>query len=191
MRMHQVALLSTVFALSGAAVLENRQAESASQEQPSKNSRAVSSLDVEIATTEAGDEKLERGIYIFHLKCAGSCELSRITLNQCSAPRSAESGFVPRVDYWSSPRWIEAKQTAKNRVEVTVYQAFEHGLPAKMTFIFNPSGTPFTTLQELLISGFIDYREFPNRVAPVELVPLPTNRLKAVDCPARLRGLSP
>lgn len=154
-----------------------------------KRDQGVTSIDVSIATSELGDKDLVRGIYIYHLKCAGSCELNRITLNQCSAPENAESGFVPRVDYWSSARWIKAKQTASNRVELTIYQAFEHGLPAKMTWIFNSSGRPFTTLQELRTSGFIDYREFPKKIVPIEFVPVQADRLKTMDCPARLIGL--
>jgi hypothetical protein len=190
MRMHQVALVMAIVALSAMAILGSRRADAAAQEQTSNKARGVSSLDVDIAVGEAGDDKLERGIYIFHLKCAGLCEMSRITINQCSIPKNAESGFVPKVDYWSSSHWIKAKQTANNRVELVVYQAFEHGLPAKMTWIFNSSGAPFTTLQQLLTSGFIDYREFPNKIVPVQFVPIPTDRLKAMDCPARLRGLN-
>jgi hypothetical protein len=190
MRLRQVALIASSATLLATTVLENHGADAATQRH-STNVSVVSSLDVEVALGVQGDEKLEHGVYIFHLKCSGSCELSRITLNQCVSAKNAEPSFAPRVDYWSSSRWIKAQQIGNDRVELTIFQAYDHGLPAKMTWIFNSSGTPFTTLRELRTSSFIDYREFPNKVVPVDFVPVSNDRLKLMDCPVRLRGLNP
>jgi hypothetical protein len=156
----------------------------------SQRERPVTSIDISIATGELGDKDLVRGIYIYHLKCAGSCELNRITLNQCSNDKNDHSSFAPRVDNWIGHQWISAKQIG-NRIELTVYQAFGRKLPAKMTWTFNSLGAGLASLSELKTAGFIDYNQFPTKVVPLEFEPVPRDRPKRFDCPVLLKGLTP
>jgi hypothetical protein len=147
------------------------------------------SLDITIATGAAGDDDLAQGLYIFHLKCSGSCDLDRITLNQCSKSKHGETTFVPRVDEWSTTtNRMTAAQVSDSQIRLTVYQAFEHQLPAQMTLTFNSSGPPFTNLVDLKTTGFLDLREFP-KLREIEYVPISDDRVKALNCPVFLPGL--
>jgi hypothetical protein len=74
-------------------------------------------------------------------------------------------------------------------LEITVYQAFGHGLPAKMILTFDAQGQPFSKLVGIKTSGFIDYRYFPDQLKPIEFVPIETDRLKTLNCPVFLHGL--
>ena len=148
-------------------------------------------LDVKIAVGAVGDADLMQGVYIFHLKCSGSCDLDRIALNQCSKSGYGKATFAPRVDKWSTTtNSMTAKQISGNQVLLTVFQAFEHGLPAQMTITFNSSGEPFTRVVGLRASGFLDFGVFPE-LKPIEYAPVPSDRVKALDCPALLPGLNP
>ena len=56
-------------------------------------------VDTEFAAGAVGDAALGRGLYLFHLKCSAniSCELERITLNECANDESGPSVSTPRV----------------------------------------------------------------------------------------------
>ena len=147
-------------------------------------------IDLVIAAGEAGDESLSRGVYLFHLKCAGSCDLERTSLNECT--NKGDAKFVPRVaEYSSSMGNMEIKAVSHNTLELVVYQAFEHLLPATLTFTFDPAGPPFEKLTAFKTSGFRDFRDWPkNFDKVVEFVPVETDRVKALDCPVFLPGLN-
>ena len=148
-------------------------------------------IDVTIATGAAGDDDLTQGVYIFHLKCAGSCQLDRITLNQCSKNEHGDAVFAPKVDEWSTAtNMMSFEQISKNQIRLTVYQDFARLLPAQMTMTFNTLDQPFTGLADLKTAGFLDFRAFPGqRPTKIEYVPLAHDRLKALNCPALLPGM--
>jgi len=189
MRMHQVVSAAGIVALAAWSALLNLGSGAAAATEASRVRRGVTTVDVVIATGEVGDRDLARGIYIYHLKCAGSCELSRISLNQCAKTNHGDSAFIPRVDSWIGSQWISARQT-DNRIELTVYQAFERGLPANMSWTFDSSEGPLRMLKELKTSGFIDYSKFPEKMVPLEFEPIARDRLKNLDCPVMLNGLA-
>jgi hypothetical protein len=148
----------------------------------------VDSIDLTIATREVGDADLASGIYIYHLKCSRSCELTRITLNKCSKENKDAASFTPTSDHWVGSDWISAQQTS-NKIRLKVYQAFGQQLPAEMFWTFNSEGGRLTTLRNLTTTGFIDYSQFPSKLAPIEFEPIPLDRSKTLDCPVALKGL--
>ena len=150
-------------------------------------------LDVEINAGVAGDKTLAHGIYLFHLKCSSdiSCGLDRISLNECSKTRSNKMGFYPKIDSWST--WagrMEVKQLSSNEIELIVYQAFEHKLPAKVILTFESREPFFKRLTDFKTSGFIDLQSWPNIDVPIEYAPIQIDRWKSLDCPLLLHGLN-
>lgn len=184
MRLHQV--VAVVVACGS---LANRPAEAASVAETPKWRTGVDSIDITVAAREVGDADLARGIYIFHLKCSRSCELSRITLNKCLKAESGELSFTPTVDNWIGPQWISAKQIA-NRIRVRVYQAFGRHLPADIDWIFNSDRGRLTSLSTLKTAGFIDYSQFPAKIVSIGFEPIPHARSKILDCAVALKGLA-
>ena len=155
-------------------------------------SAQFSVLKLEFAAGAADDESLSRGVYLFRVW--GNqlfLELQRITLNECSTPGNGEARFVPRVDTWetNSPLGLEAAKVSDTELEITVYQAFGHGLPAKMNLTFDAQGPPFSKLVRIKTSGFIEPRYFPAQLKPIEFVPIETDRMKTLNCPVLLHGL--
>jgi hypothetical protein len=147
---------------------------------------------LEFAAGAADDESLSRGIYLFRVWGDQLfLELQRITLNECSTPGNGEARFVPRVDTWetNSPLGLEAAKVSDTELEITVYQALGHGLPAKMNLTFDAQGPPFSKLVRIKTSGFIEPRYFPAQLKPIEFVPIETDRLKTLNCPILLHGL--
>jgi hypothetical protein len=78
-----------------------------------------------------------------------------------------------------------------NQIELTVYQAFGRKLPAKMTLTFAVEQPPLRTLTHFKTSGFIDGRRWPDIGAQIEYVPIKHDRIKVLDCPVALPGLTP
>jgi hypothetical protein len=147
---------------------------------------------LQFAAGAADDESLSRGVYLFQVwGDQRFLELQRITLNECSKPGNEEARFVPRVDSWNTnaPLKLDARKISDTELEMTVYQAFGHGLPAKMTLTFDTQGPPFGKLVGIKTSGFIDYRYFPAQLKPIEFVSIETDRLKTLNCPVFLHGL--
>jgi hypothetical protein len=148
---------------------------------------------LEFAAAAADDKDLSRGIYLFQVWGDDTfLELQRITLNQCSSVEGQQPSFSPRVDVWSttSPMRLEATKVSDNQVELSLYQAFHHGLPATMTLTFDSNSKSFTKLTQLKTHGFIDLSYFPKEIRYIDYVPVETDRLKSLDCPLYLRGLS-
>jgi hypothetical protein len=148
---------------------------------------------LEFAAAAADDEALAHGIYLFQVWGGDSfIELQRITLNECSDAQSKEASFLPTVENWSttSPLGLKATRVSDNQIELSLYQAFHHGFPATMTLIFDPNSPPFRKLIELKTRGFIDLKYFPGQIRYIDYVPVKTDRLKALNCPVYLRGLS-
>ena len=147
---------------------------------------------LEFAAGAADDESLSRGVYFFRVWGDQLfLGLQRITLNECSAPGNGEARFVPRVDTWetNSPLGLEAAKVSDTELEITVYQASGHGLPAKMNLTFDAQGPPFSKLVRVKTSGFVEPRYFPAQLKPIEFVPIETDRLKTLNCPVLLHGL--
>jgi hypothetical protein len=148
---------------------------------------------LEVAAAAADDETLSRGIYLFRVWGGDSfLELQRLTLNECSTAQGEEASFLPSVDTWStsSPLPLKATKVSDNQIELSFYQAFHHGFPATMTLTFDPKSRPFSKLTELKTHGFIDLRYFPGQIKYIDYAPIETDRLKSLDCPVCLRGLS-
>jgi hypothetical protein len=147
---------------------------------------------LEFAAGAADDASLSRGVYLFQVWGDQLfLELQRITLNECSTPGNGEARFVPRANIWATnlPLGLEAVKVSDTELAITVYQAFGHGLPAKMNLTFDAQGTPFSKLVRIKTSGFIEPRYFPAQLKPIEFVPIEADRLKTLDCPVQLRGL--
>jgi hypothetical protein len=146
---------------------------------------------LEFAAADAGDKDLSRGIYLFQVWGGDTfLELQRITLNECSNTEGQQPSVSPRVDIWSttSPLRLKAVKASDNRVELSLYQAFHHGLPATMTLTFDPNSRPFTKLIELKTHGFIDLRYFPQEIRYIDYVPVETTRLKSRTVPSIFAG---
>jgi hypothetical protein len=159
----------------------------------SKGMQGAPSVDLVVAAGAVGDDALAYGIYIFHLKCSGSCDLERITLNECSRTEAGTAAFIPRADLWSSSlNSMTIKKITGNQIELEVYQAFEHGFPATATFTFDSTANPFKVLTGFKTIGFLDLRSGAktHADAQVDYVPLANDRLKTLDCPVSLRGLT-
>jgi hypothetical protein len=111
---------------------------------------------LQFAAGAADDESLSRGIYLFQVwGDQRFLELQRITLNQCSTHGNDEARFVPRVDSWNTnaPLKLDALKLSDTELEITVYQAFGHGLPAKMILTFDAQDPPFGKLVGIKTSG--------------------------------------
>src|SRR5579862_4447091 len=147
----------------------------------------VGFVNVTIAMGQVGDADLKRGIYIYHLTCNVHCFLSRFTLNECATANSSESSFTPSVQKWGGNNMLRANQVG-NRIELTVYQATGPAEPAHMTWTFD--GDLLERLRDVKTSGFLDYSQLPEKMVPIEFVPIPRSRLKVMDCPVALPGLS-
>lgn len=91
-------------------------------------------IDLAVTAFVRGDEELKQGIYLFKLKCSSdaSCGLERFSLNECATDKDGMISFMPRVDHWNSPAFLEATQLSNTKLELVVYQAFEHLMPAKI-----------------------------------------------------------
>jgi hypothetical protein len=76
-------------------------------------------------------------------------------LNECSTHGNDEARFVPRVDSWNTnaPLKLDALKLSDTELEITVYQAFGHGLPAKMILTFDAQDPPFGKLVGIKTSG--------------------------------------
>jgi hypothetical protein len=149
---------------------------------------------LQFAAAAAGDKDLSHGIYLFRVWGGDDfLELQRITLNECSNAVGQQPSFSPYVDVWSttSPRKLKAVKTSANQIELSLYQASDQGLPATMTLTFDPNSRPFTKLTELKTHGFVSVPDFPREITYIDYVPVETDRLKSLDCPVYLRGLSP
>ncbi len=149
--------------------------------------------DLEFAAAAAGDETLAHGVYLFQV--SGDrvfIQLQRITLNECAKIQGKKPSFQPRVDFWSTttPLRLKAAKLSDNQIELSLFQAFHHGLPATMTLTFDPDSPPFSKLMGMKSQGFIDVRYFPKEIRPIDYVPIQSDRLKTLDCPVYLRGLS-
>ena len=151
-----------------------------------KMRHAVSGVDVTIAMGQVGDADLKRGIYIYHLTCAGSCVLHRIALNECETTNGDKSSFTPIAQSWSGPM-LRATQVG-SRIELTVYQANGPSVPAHMTWTFD--GDQLKTLRDIKTSGFLDPSQLPQKMVLIEFDPIPRDRLKAFDCSVSLPGLA-
>jgi hypothetical protein len=156
---------------------------------------SISPIDIEIAAHAVGDDGFAQGVYLFRLKCGppASCGLERITLNECRRAGAQESPFSPRVDSWATyTGQLEVRRTAGNELELTVYQAFEKKLPAKLLLTFASGTSPrFKELTALSSTGFIDFRAWPSIDQLIAYGPLDRDSSKVLDCPVALRGLKP
>jgi hypothetical protein len=149
-------------------------------------------VDIQFAAGAAGDETLAHGVYLFRLKCAAdlSCGFEKLTLNECGLRDAAAATFSPRAEEWSTSRdSLTVRRTASNRIELTVYQALGRKLPATavLTFAAEP---PWRQLTDFATSGFIHGRLWPDINAHIDYVPIKHDRVKMLDCPVALPGLT-
>lgn len=149
------------------------------------------SIDLTVTASVQGDEQLEQGIYVFKLKCAAnSCGLERFSLNECTTKNGVTS-FIPKVDSWNSwSGFLEAKQLSNTQLELVVFQAFEHLLPARIILTFDPKELPFKKLTSFEGSGFIDGRLWPDINTRIGYTGLHGDRNKLLDCPVFLPGIN-
>jgi hypothetical protein len=147
-------------------------------------------IHVEIAASIKGDVKLERGIYLFKIYCAlESCNIERISINECIQIKNGTSSFRPRVDIWSSWAGFLEANLSGNVLELTVFQGTHHQLPAKVLLTFDRFDQGFMRLISFKASGFINLGAWPDIENRIEYAPLYGDQLKKLDCPVFLPGL--
>ncbi|WP_347989698.1 hypothetical protein [Methylomonas sp. AM2-LC] len=155
------------------------------------NNNKLLIFDTTFAASQSGDNNFEKGIYIFTLSCRlGSWSLSLFSMNECHVNEGGVKSFEPSlVGWYDLYGQVEAKQIDDNKFKITVYQAENKQLPANILLTFDQNIQPFKNLESIELSGFIDQNALPDRVIPVDYLPLLHNRYKNPDCPILLRGI--
>ena len=151
-------------------------------------------IDVQIATGAAGDESLDHGVYLFHVKCSAdrSCMLQRIVLNECSRSANGGDDFAARADTWGTTLGsLAVKHESSTSIEFIVFQALGSKVPATVKLGFEHRESPISRLTAFAATDFIDLRSWPKITNRVNYEPVPTDRTKMMNCAVRLPGLMP
>jgi hypothetical protein len=116
------------------------------------------------------------GIHLFRLNCAMDfCELS-LTHLECEPVGTDTQGFTPKTTSW--PTWsgfLEISARSKGFLELTIFQASHHQLPAKASFTYLEGSHNYDTATKLTgfkIEGLIDTKQFPFDEKIVEYIPI-------------------
>ena len=149
-----------------------------------------SPIQVEVATSRLDDVKLEHGIYIFKIYCAlDTCSVERMSLNECVQDKNGKLSFTPKTYSWTSQAGFLEASLSGNILEVIVFQATHHQLPAKILLTFDSITSVAPQLKSFKASGFIDSRLWPDTNSRFEYVPIEGDQWKQLDCPVFLPGI--
>ncbi len=144
---------------------------------PKANKFVPPKVTFEVATRQLIDDiDVNKGVHIFRLSCAMDwCELTQISL-ECESFGTSEKGFKPRIT--SSPTWsgfLEISAMSEGMLEVTVFQATHHQLPAKITFNYIPELNKSETSTRVIgfkADGLINLKLFPQAIKTVDYIPI-------------------
>ncbi|WP_367025617.1 hypothetical protein ABZN20_13910 [Methylococcus sp. ANG] len=146
---------------------------------------------IEVAATVSGALDSKHGVYLFKIHCAlGACSLERISLNECMPNKEGKLYFVPKTYIWTSQAGFLKAELSKNVLELTVFQATHHQLPARVVVVFDVSDPPFTKLKSFEAGGFIDFMKWPDTDMRIQYTALPHDQLRQLDCPIFLPGIN-
>jgi hypothetical protein len=119
----------------------------------------------------------------------GSWYLELVSINECHVNEGGVNSFEPTRMRWVGSGDIEGKQVDDNKFKITVYQTENKQLPANILLTFDPNIQPFKKVESIKLSGFVDQSALPDRVIPVDYVPLLDKKYKKPDCPVLLKGI--
>jgi hypothetical protein len=138
-----------------------------------------------------GQTKNDIGVDLFNINCySDTCYVTRLSLNHCEDGLNKNPNFRARVDEWASTGGsVHAKLTNKT-LELTVFQASSHQLPAKILVTFDDSDKFFEKPKSIKLNGFIDFLRYPNVDIFIEYEIVKVDELKQLNCPVFLPGLN-
>jgi hypothetical protein len=106
-------------------------------------------------------------------------------MNECKVNEDGLNGFEPTRVEWIGAGEIEGKQVDDSKYTITVFQAKNKQFPANILLTFDKN----KNLESIELTKFVDLNALPDRVIPVEYVPLLDKKYKYADCPVLLKGI--
>lgn len=151
----------------------------------------IPNVDFEVATKQQIGNETNTGIHIFKLYCGlGACQLHQFSLNECESVGTINSSFTLKTHEWTT--WagnLKVKIVSNNTLDVTVFQAMHHELPAHISFNYF-SELPFSKhVKSFITKGFLNLKTYPE-LTTVEYVPIiGFNKVESINCPIMLQGI--
>jgi hypothetical protein len=142
------------------------------------------------AYTVEGKTKKEIGVDLFRIHCLrDGCSVKRLSLNRCNVRNSGQPSFKPMIDEWATMSGFVQAKLSNNVLQIDIFQASHHQLPAKITLSFDGMDKTFGKPISFEAVGFIDLTRLPDVIAGIEYQALKHDELKPLDCPVFLPGI--